>query len=268
MTIKVNSKIETAKKGEKALSLKNRFKPEADLIIINGFPADDNTEIKENDEIILIKKNCVPTMEEMEYMLTSRHTPKIHNKLKNASFAIAGLGGLGSNAAVSLARMGIGRIKLVDFDIVEPSNLNRQYYFIPQIAMKKTDALEETIKKLNPLTKIEKADIIVTESNISEIFSDFDVILECFDNKDTKAMFVANVLKKLPKSFLVAASGVAGIFSHKLIKTKTLGKSCVIIGDFENEAAQGMGLMATRAAIAANIQANIAVRHILGESDE
>ena len=268
MKVTINSRPENIDACENLESLKKRFSPLADLIIINGFPAEKDTPIKENDEIIFIKKNTPPTFEEFEYMLTARHTPKIHKKLKNASVAIGGLGGLGSNAAVSLARMGIGRLKLVDFDTVEPTNLNRQHYFIPQIGMKKTDALAETVARVNPFIKIEKADILVTNRNICEIFSGFDVILECFDNKNTKAMFTGEVLKKLPNSFLIGASGVAGVFSHKLFQTKPLGKSCVIIGDFENEAAEGMGLMATRAAIAANIQANIAVRHILGEGND
>ena len=120
---------------------------------------------------------------------------------------------------------------------------------------------------VNPFVKIEKVDITVTEHNVTELFSGFDVVLECFDNRNTKAIITAQILKKLPDTFLIGASGVAGIFSHELFKTKKLGKNCIIIGDFENEATEGVGLMATRATIAANIQANIAIRHILGEDN-
>lgn len=268
MMIKINSKIQNIPQGETVASLKKRFKPNADLVIINGFPAKETDIITDNNEIILIKKGEMPSEEEFECMLSARHTPGVYEKLKRASVAIAGLGGLGSNAAVTLSRMGIGHLKLVDFDIVEPSNLNRQYYNITHIGMKKTDAMQEIIKNINPFIQIETADIKITEENAAKVFTGFDVILECFDESETKAMFVAEIIKKLPYIFLIGASGVAGVFSHELFKIRRLGKNCVIVGDFINGAAPKLGLMASRAAIAANIQANIAVRHILGESDE
>ncbi len=268
MKVKINSKNVDVKENITVLDIKEIYKKNADLVIINGFPATKDTIIKENDEIVLIKKGETPTEDDFEYMLTSRHTPKVHEKLKKSSVAIAGLGGLGSNCAISLARMGIGRLKIIDFDVVEPSNLNRQQYFISQIGMKKVDALNDIIKMVNPFVNVELSYNFIEKDNIKEIFNGFDVILECFDNRDTKAMFVSEVIKTFPNSFLVAVSGIAGIYSHTLFTMKKLGKSCIILGDFTNEATFGEGLMATRAAIAANIQANIAVRHILGESNE
>ncbi len=268
MKIKINSETADALPGETAASVRGRFKPEADIIIINGFPAKETDAVKNGDEIVLIKKGETPSGRELECMLSARHTPGVYEKLKKASAAVAGLGGLGSNAAVTMARMGVGRLKLVDFDIVEPSNLNRQYYDITQIGMKKTEALRRAIKNINPAVMVETADIKITEENAAEIFAGFGVILECFDESETKAMFAAEILKRLPEAFLIGASGVAGVFSHELFKTRRLGKNCVIVGDFTNEAAPGSGLMASRAAIAANIQANIAIRHILGERDE
>ncbi len=69
--------------------------------------------------------------------MIARHTPNLHNKLKSGKVAVLGLGGLGSNIAISLSRVGVGEIILVDYDVVEPSNLNRQQYFVKHIGMKK-----------------------------------------------------------------------------------------------------------------------------------
>ncbi len=267
MKVTINNKICEVKNNIKADEIVKLYKKNADLIIINGFPVDKNEIINKNDEIVLIKKDEIPTESEFEYMLMARHTPKIYEKLKKSSVAIAGLGGLGSNCAVTLSRMGVGKLKLIDYDIVEPSNLNRQYYFISQIGMKKTIALKNTIENINPYTNIELSNIYVTKDNIKETFTGYDVILECFDKNDTKAMFVENIIKYFPNSYLIAVSGIAGIYPHDIFTTKKLGKNCIILGDFTNEAKKGVGLMASRAAIAANIQSNMAIRYLIGEEN-
>ena len=66
-------------------------------------------------------------------------------KIQNKTIGIAGCGGLGSNCAIALARIGIGKLIIVDFDSIDKSNLNRQYYFIDQIGKPKVDALEYNI---------------------------------------------------------------------------------------------------------------------------
>jgi sulfur carrier protein ThiS adenylyltransferase len=68
---------------------------------------------------------------------------EVRKRLIEFRIGIAGCGGLGSNCAVALSRVGIGRLILVDFDVVELSNLNRQYYFRDQIGLLKTEALTE-----------------------------------------------------------------------------------------------------------------------------
>lgn len=268
MKITINDKIVELTNSHTAKTIKEMFKNNADLVIINGFPVSLDEKVNNGDNIVLIKKGERPSFDEFESMMMARHTPEIHKKLKKSSVAIAGLGGLGSNAAVTLSRMGVGNIKIFDFDVVEPSNLNRQYYFVSQLGMKKTDALKDTIKNVNPFVNIETCDIFINEDNIKDNFNGFDVILECFDNEKSKAMFVTSVIKYFPQSYLIAVSGIAGIYPHTLFTTKKLGKSCIILGDFENEAKKGLGLMASRASIAANIQANIAIRYIVGEDNE
>lgn len=265
LKIKINEQWIDVKLGLKIADIISTYKPQADVIIHNGFIADSNCEIKDGDIIILIKKGETPKKEELEHLMVARHTPKVHERLKSSSIAIAGLGGLGSNAAVSLARMGIGKLKLIDYDIVEPTNLNRQSYFISQIGMKKTEALKKIIADINPYVEVETADIFIDADNIYEIFKRYDVIIEAFDVAKTKAMFITKCATLFPDSYIIGASGVAGLFSTDIFKAINIGKNCTIIGDFENEAKEGVGLMATRVSVAANIQANLAVRHILGE---
>ena len=115
---------------------------------------------------------------------------KIKDKLQKSIIGIAGLGGLGSNAAVSLARTGIGRLVLVDFDIVEKTNLNRQYYFLNQLGMKKTDAIKENIARINPDVIVETHDIKLKKGNMSKLFKDADIVIEALDNAVTKTVFL------------------------------------------------------------------------------
>ncbi len=216
---------------------------------------------------IQTKKGQIPSQEEFEAQLVARHTPGVHAKVKNAVVGIAGLGGLGSNVAVSLARLGIGKLILVDFDRVEPSNLNRQQYFTRHIGIKKTKALKELIKEINPFVEIETRDIFLDKDNVLDCFKDVEIIVEAFDNPESKATLVNTVLTKDKEKIIVAASGMAGYFSNNTIKTKRIRDNFYLIGDGVSEVVDGCGLMAPRVAIAANHQANTVLRIILGERD-
>lgn len=216
---------------------------------------------------IQTKKGQIPSQEEFEAQLVARHTPGVHAKVKNAVVGIAGLGGLGSNVAVSLARLGIGKLILVDFDRVEPSNLNRQQYFTRHIGIKKTKALKELIKEINPFVEIETRDIFLDKDNVLDCFKDVEIIVEAFDNPESKATLVNTVLTKDKEKIIVAASGMAGYFSNNTIKTKRIRDNFYLIGDGASEVVDGCGLMAPRVAIAANHQANTVLRIILGERD-
>lgn len=245
--------------------VKNKFKPEADIVILNGFTALRDDILVSNDSLTLIKRGEKPTQAEMESLIIARHSPKVFEKLKTARVGIAGLGGLGSHIAMNLARTGVGFLKLVDHDVVEPSNLNRQCYNMDQIGMPKTEALKENILKAVNITKIETQNVLVTRDNASLIFEGLDAVAEAFDTAETKTMFAEVITKKLPNTFLVCASGIAGLYPTELFKVKKLGQRCIVIGDFINEARKGMGLMAPRVATAAGIQSNILIRFLLGE---
>jgi len=189
---------------------------------------------------------------------------RMKKKLKESSVGIAGLGGLGSNAAVSLARVGIGRLVLVDFDKVEESNLNRQYYFIDQIGKDKIDALKENIEKINPEVKIEIINQKLLKGSMEEPFKDVDVVIESLDSAETKATFIEEILTKIPDKPIVAASGVAGYGHSDRITTKCLGKLYMCYDEHALSSDDDV-LTAPRVAIMANWEANLALEIILGE---
>ena len=238
---------------------------EFEIIILNGHLIGKNVKLKNNDSIYALNKKNAYNKEDLEMFLSARHTPNIQKKLKNAKIAIAGLGGLGSHIAVSFARMGIGTIKLVDFDIVDPTNIHRQYYFIDQIGMFKTEALLETLKRINPFLKYETANIKINESNIVDLFKNYEYLMEALDNAKTKAMLINNALAKLKDITVIAASGVAGLDDFDNVKVKKLGSRLYVTGDFTNETKPNNGLIATRVTAIANMQAHIAIRKIIGE---
>lgn len=235
-----------------------------DVIVLNGFPLSEDKILNEGDRVTLIQRGKIPSKDELEALLIARHTPNIHKKLKNGKVAILGLGGLGSNIAVSLARVGVGDLVLVDYDVVEPSNLNRQQYFVEHIGMKKTDALKNILEKINPFVNIETKDVFVTKENI-EFLNDRDIIIEAFDDARCKAMICNVVLKNLRDKYLIASSGMAGYYDSNDIKTKKIRDKFYICGDFQHEAKEGDGLMAPRVAICANHMANLAMKILIDE---
>ncbi len=236
---------------------------QADVFIVNSFPVDKNYIINDNDHITLIKKGEMPSKQHLEYMIISRQGIEIYEKLKSAKIVIAGLGGLGSHAASSLVRAGAGTIKIIDFDVVEPSNINRQLYFLDQIGMYKTEAMYDNLHRINPYVNIITSNIYLNEENIIEELRGFDVILECFDNVKSKMVLIEKCINELTESFIIGASGVAGYYDTDLITIKKLGSNCIIVGDFQHEADFHEGLMSPRVAAAANIQANEAVKYLL-----
>jgi len=261
MNILLNERKLTVEEGTTLLELKRAQKPDADVIIYNGAAVADDLPIKEGDTINLIKRGEVPPPEELEALMVSRHTPGVHEKIKGATVGIAGLGGLGSAIAVALARIGVGKLILADFDVVEPSNLNRQQYFIDQLGQTKAEALEENLRRINPYVTYEAHTIKVTPENIPELFGSVDVMVEAFDRADQKAMLMQH-FKTAP---LVAASGLAGYGSSETMGVRKMGDRLYIIGDLETGAAPGCGLMAPRVGIAAHMQANTVLRILLGE---
>ena len=207
------------------------------------------------------------TKEEIKAALEERHSPEIQEKLSAGRVAIAGLGGLGSNVAYALARIGVGHLRLIDFDVVDITNLNRQQYFMEHLGMPKTDALESLLKKINPYLDIRTDCVRVTEDNIRELFGEWDIVCEAFDDPDAKAMLVNGILEHFPEKKLVSASGMAGFGSSNSIVTKKVTDNFYLCGDRVSAPEYGRGLMAPRVAICAAHEANMITRLILGEED-
>ncbi|MCI6821754.1 MAG: sulfur carrier protein ThiS adenylyltransferase ThiF [Clostridiales bacterium] len=207
------------------------------------------------------------TKEEIKAALEERHSPEIQEKLSAGRVAIAGLGGLGSNVAYSLTRIGVGHLHLIDFDVVDITNLNRQQYFMEHLGMPKTDALESLLKKINPYLDIQTDCVRVTEDNIRELFGEWDIVCEAFDDPGAKAMLVNGILECLPEKKLVSASGMAGFGSSNSIVTKKVSDNFYLCGDRVSAPEYGRGLMAPRVAICAAHEANMITRLILGEED-
>lgn len=199
--------------------------------------------------------------------LEERHSPETQAMLSAGSVAIAGLGGLGSNVACALARIGVGHLHLIDFDVVDISNLNRQQYFIEHLGMKKTDAMQSLLKKINPYLDIRTDCVRVTKDNLTELFTDDSIICEAFDDPLAKAMLVNGILQLFPEKKLVSGSGMAGFGSSNTILTKHPMKNFYLCGDDVSEPTYGNGLMAPRVAICAAHEANMITRLILGEED-
>lgn len=265
MKIRINETAAAIGDGLNLGTVAELFKPGADLLILNGFPAPADTELNDGDEVFLIRRGEVPTEKELEHLMAARHTPGVHARLKLATVGIAGVGGLGSAVAVALARVGVGRLIIADFDVVEPSNLNRQQYFIDQIGLLKVDALTVNLKRINPYVTVEPHPLMLAPENIPAIFSDCRIVVEAFDRADMKAMLVDTVLGSMPVTTVVAASGLAGYGPNNSIVTRTISPRLHLIGDSVSEARQGSGLMAPRVGIAAAHQANQVIRILLGE---
>lgn len=249
--------------------LKKEFYEDKENIvtIIEGFAIDENVDLYENIEVTLIEKGKLPSKEIFEYMLCARHTPEVHEKVKKSRVAVAGLGGLGSNIAISLARTGIGALHLIDFDVVEPSNLNRQQYKISHLGMFKTEALKKEISEINPFVEVIIDTVKVTEENLESLFKNDDIVCEAFDNPQEKALLVNGVIEYFPGKKIVASSGMAGFESSNTIKTRKITNDFYLCGDGETSAQIGRGLMAPRVSICAGHQANMILRLILDEKD-
>ena len=187
---------------------------------------------------------------------------QITKKINTRKVGIAGCGGLGSNCAVALARVGIGTLVIADFDVVSRSNLNRQYYFSDQIGMKKTEALTDNIQRINPDVRIISHAIRLTKDNIPLVFADCEVIVEAFDLADQKGMIIETISTEMPAVPLVVGLGMAGWGMNDSIHCRK-ADNIYICGDEISEIGPEMPPMAPRVGMVANMQANMVMEILL-----
>ena len=209
--------------------------------------------------------NLIPTREEWNQALIERHGKDLQEKFSSATVAVCGLGGLGSNIAITLARAGIGKLILIDSDRVDITNLHRQQYKADQIGFFKTDALADNLSEIAPYTEIQTVTSKITEENLAYLLKDADVVCEAFDNAEAKAMLVNGVLEQLPQCYLVAASGMAGMDTPNTIRTRKVMKRFYLCGDETNDVADAIGLVTPRVMLCAAHQAHTVLRIFAGE---
>ena len=158
-------------------------------------------------------------------------TPEQCQLLQEARVAVVGLGGLGSNVAMWLARLGVGHLLLYDFDKVELSNLNRQYYFLEDVGKYKAEALLAKLQQVNPYGDYQSQVIRLTEANLEELLASAHIICEALDKAEAKAMLVNGVLEKFPDKYLVAASGLAGLEDSASMTVRQITPRFYLCGD-------------------------------------
>ncbi len=200
---------------------------------------------------------------ELDDALALRHTRPIQEKLKNAKVAVCGLGGLGSHIAAALARCGVGRLHLIDYDCVELSNLNRQEYTLAQLGMPKPEALKEWLLSFNPYLKIRTDCVRMTAENAGELLKDEAYVCEAFDQPEAKAMLTNYVLEHFPDQYLVGASGMAGFGESNRIHTRKITPHYYLCGDEVSDVETCGSLMAPRVMLCAAHQANKIVELII-----
>jgi sulfur carrier protein ThiS adenylyltransferase len=193
---------------------------------------------------------------------------EIRDHLAQFRVGIAGAGGLGSNCAAALARSGIGTLVVSDFDVIEPSNLNRQYYFASQVGMMKSTALKEIIARINPDITVLAYTLILDSDNIPEIYNGCDVIVEAFDRDFMKQMLIETVLTKMPGTPVVVGSGLAGWGNSEAIRYRKADDTIYICGDESTSVDDDLPPMAPRVGMVANMQANTVVEILMKKTKD
>ena len=266
--MRINGRPAQWEKGLTLAAAASRHKPGADIGVVDGCPVPSGEWngfiLPEGAEAVLARRGEMPPPDEYQALLQARNQPGTTERLAAATVGVAGCGGLGSHAALSLARMGVGHLVLADFDVVEPTNLNRQAYFADDIGKPKVAALAALIARVNPVAKVSTHAVKLAPGDIGNIFSGSAILLECLDGADQKSMLVETALAKLPETVVVAASGLAGLASGNLITVRRVMARLWLVGDGDSGLAPGVGLAAPRVEIAAAHQALCAARIILG----
>ena len=198
--------------------------------------------------------------------LIERHGAARQEKFSRGRVAICGLGGLGSRVAELLTRAGVGYLRLRDFDRLEATNLNRQWYFLEQLGRYKAEALADNLRRITPYAELDVHTVRITEDNLASLLADVDVIVEAFDNATCKAMLVNGVREQFPRCHLVAASGMAGFASANAMRVRRLSENFYLCGDGRSAADAGDGLYGARVNICSAQEALVVLQVLAGES--
>jgi len=210
----------------------------------------------------------LPSRQELHEALASRQGEELQAKLEAAAVAVCGLGGLGSNIAIALARAGVGKLLLIDFDRVDITNLNRQQYRIDQIGLLKAKALRDNLATIAPYCNVTIDTARLTPENIPGKLAGWPIICEAFDQAEAKAMLLDTVTENFPDAWLVSGVGMAGLASANLIRTRRLGRRLVLCGDGTSGTENGTALLGARVLVCAAHEATAVIRIIAGNFAE
>ena len=209
----------------------------------------------------------VPTRAEMRAALVKRQGEALVSAFERSTVAVCGLGGLGSAIALSLARAGVGRLILIDFDRLDVTNLHRQQYLACQVGRPKAEALTENLRQVAPYVEYVPHVARVTEENAATLLAGAAVVCEAFDVAAAKAMLAETVLTRLPEADLVTGTGMAGIGPGNRIVTRRVGRRMYVCGDGETDVAEAGSLVAPRVMLCASHQALVTLRLLAGLTD-
>lgn len=202
-------------------------------------------------------------MNEFEKGLLNYFSQDDLEKIRSVRIGIAGCGGLGSNCAFNLVRSGFRDLVLADLDRVEPSNLNRQFYFLEQVGLSKVEALKRNLLEINPDAYVRALETRIDRHNASQIFKECAIVVEAFDKAEYKSMLV----EKLACSgiFVVSASGIAGYGKTDEIKVNRVREGLVVVGDLKT-GVDKFPPLSPRVNVAAAKQADIILEYVLTRS--
>jgi sulfur carrier protein ThiS adenylyltransferase len=192
-----------------------------------------------------------------------RNVPGMTETLRKRTVGIAGCGGLGTNAALALARAGIGRLILADSDKVEESNLNRQQFTLADVGQPKVAALARNLKAVNPDLRVDERPVELSPANLAEVFREADLLVEAFDKAEAKKWLVETWCRAFPGRHVVCGNGLAGYGGNETLKVTRIGDHIWFCGD--NESDMSLGLCSARVAIVANMEANLAIELLMKE---
>ncbi|TBR19632.1 sulfur carrier protein ThiS adenylyltransferase ThiF [bacterium] len=185
-------------------------------------------------------------------------------KAETARVGLAGAGGLGSNCAANLVRTGFKKLTIVDFDIIDPSNLDRQFYFKDQVGMRKVDALKINLLRINPGLELKVINKKINSKNAKELFRDCDIVVECFDRAEYKSMLIGELIGA--GKFIVSASGLGGIGSSDRIKVHRVKNNLTIVGDLKSDISM-LPALSPRVNVAAAKQADVVLEFVLNKHE-
>jgi len=202
-------------------------------------------------------------MEDRSGELFADCPPGLAPLLHRASVGIAGAGGIGSNVACLLARAGTGRLIVVDHDVVEMSNLNRQFFFQDQVGRPKVDALRENLLRINPALELRMHGETIFPGNACSLFDQADILVEALDQEDVKVMLLENWLVGLPGVPVVACSGLAGEGGTDEIRVDRR-HGLTVVGDQSSDLS--LGTLSSRVCLVASMMANETISLLRGRT--